>query len=119
MSACLHSCLLRCLCWRGDQLLHASRRGGHEASALSTQSRSALSPGARRLAAGLSECGDSDSLFLSSATQECVRSSATPQDFRSSATPQDFWSSATPADVGIVNSDHCSATMCKCMRTFA
>ena len=36
---------------------------------LSTQSQSALSPERGGSTAGLSECGDSESLFLSSATQ--------------------------------------------------
>ena len=75
----LHSVmLLCCLCWHGDQLLHASRRGGHEASALSTWSQSAVSQERGGSPAGLSECGDSDLRVLSAATQEAVRSSAAP-----------------------------------------
>ena len=80
MCACLHSCSLCWLCWLGDQLLHASRRGGHEASALSTRSQSAVSPERGGSPAGLSECGDSDLRVLSATTQEAVRSSATPAD---------------------------------------
>ena len=66
------------LCWRYDQLLHASRRGGYEASAPSTRSQSAVSPERGGSPAGLSECGDSDMRVLSAATREVVRSSATP-----------------------------------------
>ena len=76
MSGFLRSCLRCCLCWRGDQLLLASRRGGHEASVLSTESQSALSLERGGSTAGLSEFGDSDSLFSSSATQEDPQSSA-------------------------------------------
>ena len=74
MSVCLHSCLLRCLCWHGDQLLLASAI--HESTSLSTQSQSTLSPELGGSAAGLSDFGDSDSQFLSSATQEDLQSSA-------------------------------------------
>ena len=95
---CLRSCLLCCLCWRGDHLLLASRRGGHEASVLSSQSQGALSLERGGSTAGLSEFGDSHSLFLSLATQQDFRSSATPADLRISATTVDFRSSATPAD---------------------
>ena len=86
ISVCLHSCLLYCQCWRGNLLL-ASRRGGHEAFALSTQSESAVSPERGGSPARHSECGDSDLRVLSSATPQDFRSSATPQDIRSSATP--------------------------------
>ena len=109
MSACLHSCLLCCLGWRGDQLLLASRRGGHEASDLSSQSQSALSLERGGSTAKLSEFGDPDSLLLSSTTQE---------DFRSSATSE-YWelgdscgfSELGDSGSGTVNTDHRSATM--------
>ena len=61
---------LHWLCWIGDQLLNASGRGGHEASALSTQSQSTVSPERGRSPAGPPECGDSGLLILSVATQE-------------------------------------------------
>ena len=99
-------CVLCCLCWRGDQLLLASKSGGHEAYALSSQSQNALSLNRGGSTAGLSEFGHSDSLFVSSATQEDPQSStalackfltsATQENFRSSATPVDSRGSATP-----------------------
>ena len=58
----------------------ASRRGGCEASALSTRFQSAVSPersGSRR---DSQSAADSDFGVLNSATQEAVRSSATPLD---------------------------------------
>ena len=139
MSVCLHSCSLCCLCcsgdqwlhwlcWLGDQLLHASRRGGHEASALSTQSHSAVSPERGGSPAGLPVCGDSGLLILRAATQEAgsellssgwqFLSSAVQEDVRSSATPQDFRSWATLVDAA-VEIPHCSATMCESALSFA
>ena len=97
----LHSCLMCCLCWRGDQLLHASRRGGHEASVLSSQSQSVLSPERGEL-----NCRTLGVLRLRFAVLELGGS----RGFSELGDSCEF-SELGDSESGTVNTDHRSATM--------
>ena len=106
MSVCLHSCLLCCLCWHGDQLLLASGLGDprsdvpehsvSEHAVLWARRLSCRTLGVRRLRFAVLELGDSRVSSELSCSGLQLLSSATREDFRSSATSAEFWSSATP-----------------------